>query len=217
MLSPTVHWVVSILGFLLFGFLHSLLARAQLKQWLFERWPALSAFYRLLYNLLSTLLLGAWYVTFPNTSELLYRLEGLWFYLFRAIQLLGLVGFIASGLQTDGASFLGIRQARDYLRSGDLPGDLDENQSQELIVNGLYRYVRHPLYFFSMAILLFQPVVSVRWAVLSLLFTLYFIIGSRFEERGLIRRFGDAYRRYRDKVPALIPSVPKLIKELKSG
>ena len=33
----------------------------------------------------------------------------------------------------------------------------------------------------------------------------YLVIGMRLEERKLLARYGDAYRRYRDAVPALIP------------
>jgi protein-S-isoprenylcysteine O-methyltransferase Ste14 len=35
--------------------------------------------------------------------------------------------------------------------------------------------------------------------------TLYFFIGSQFEERKLIRYHGEQYRRYRELVPGLIP------------
>ena len=35
--------------------------------------------------------------------------------------------------------------------------------------------------------------------------TLYFIIGSRWEERKLIAYHGEIYRRYRQQVPGLIP------------
>jgi protein-S-isoprenylcysteine O-methyltransferase Ste14 len=39
----------------------------------------------------------------------------------------------------------------------------------------------------------------------AVMMTLYFFIGSRFEERKLIRYHGEQYRRYRELVPGLIP------------
>jgi protein-S-isoprenylcysteine O-methyltransferase Ste14 len=33
----------------------------------------------------------------------------------------------------------------------------------------------------------------------------YILLGTRIEERDLVRTFGDSYRRYREAVPALIP------------
>ena len=38
------------------------------------------------------------------------------------------------------------------------------------------------------------------------LITLYFVLGSRLEEAKLIEYHGDVYRRYRERVPALLPS-----------
>jgi len=41
--------------------------------------------------------------------------------------------------------------------------------------------------------------------VSALAITLYFVLGSRLEERKLIAVHGDTYRRYRAKVPGLLP------------
>ena len=38
-----------------------------------------------------------------------------------------------------------------------------------------------------------------------LMATLYFIFGSRLEERKLLTYYGDAYARYRTRVPGLFP------------
>jgi protein-S-isoprenylcysteine O-methyltransferase Ste14 len=39
-----------------------------------------------------------------------------------------------------------------------------------------------------------------------LLFTLYFYLGSIFEERRLLAEFGDAYQDYQRRVPRFIPT-----------
>jgi protein-S-isoprenylcysteine O-methyltransferase Ste14 len=36
-------------------------------------------------------------------------------------------------------------------------------------------------------------------------FTAYILIGLYFEERALLRSFGDRYREYRTRVPMLVP------------
>jgi protein-S-isoprenylcysteine O-methyltransferase Ste14 len=65
--------------------------------------------------------------------------------------------------------------------------------------------VRHPLYFFGLLFLWLTPVMTINLLTTYLLFTLYFYIGSFFEERRLRAEFGPAYRQYQQRVPRLIP------------
>jgi protein-S-isoprenylcysteine O-methyltransferase Ste14 len=39
----------------------------------------------------------------------------------------------------------------------------------------------------------------------NLLWTIWIVIGSYFEEKDLIAEFGDAYREYQKRVPMLVP------------
>ena len=75
--------------------------------------------------------------------------------------------------------------------------------------DGLLKYVRHPLYSGSMLVLLgyffYSPTYST--AVNVSLMILYFIVGSRFEEKRLTRLFGDQYREYKKNTPAFIPDL----------
>ncbi|MFN7037866.1 MAG: methyltransferase family protein, partial [Bellilinea sp.] len=70
---------------------------------------------------------------------------------------------------------------------------------------GLYRWVRHPLYTCSLLFLWLMPVMSWNLLALNLGVTLYFIIGSRFEEDKLLDEFGEAYAEYRRRTPAFLP------------
>jgi len=47
----------------------------------------------------------------------------------------------------------------------------------------------------------------------SVMMTLYFVIGSWFEERKLVRYHGERYRQYKKMVPGLIPLPWKHISE----
>ncbi len=75
---------------------------------------------------------------------------------------------------------------------------------EAMITGGFHAYIRHPLY--SAAFLVLW---SAAWndhgLATALWGSLYLIIGSRFEERRLIRLHGDAYRAYRARVPAFVP------------
>jgi protein-S-isoprenylcysteine O-methyltransferase Ste14 len=80
----------------------------------------------------------------------------------------------------------------------------------DFVRSGILTYVRHPLYsgiiLVSLGYLLFVP--STASLISAGCIFLYLPIGIWLEERKLLRHFGDAYRQYRAKVPALVPRWP---------
>jgi protein-S-isoprenylcysteine O-methyltransferase Ste14 len=78
-----------------------------------------------------------------------------------------------------------------------------------LQVRGLYCYVRHPLYFFSLVMLWLVSVMTANLATANVLIALYFWIGSIFEEQKLLTEFGAAYADYQRRVPRLIPRLKR--------
>lgn len=72
-------------------------------------------------------------------------------------------------------------------------------------VRGPYRWVRHPLYLFSLIIIWSGPVFTVDRLLHNGLWTVWIIIGAALEERDLVACFGDAYRQYQETVPMLFP------------
>jgi len=81
----------------------------------------------------------------------------------------------------------------------------------ELVVQGLYRYVRNPMYLsvtvivLGEALLIGSRALLVYWAVWFVAINL-FVIG--YEEPTLHRRFGPAYERYRGTVRRWLPRPP---------
>jgi len=69
----------------------------------------------------------------------------------------------------------------------------------------LYRYVRHPLYVGLLLSLWSVPVMTAGRLLFALGFSAYILIGIAFEERDLLRQFGERYRTYREQVAMLIP------------
>jgi len=76
---------------------------------------------------------------------------------------------------------------------------------EQLTIRGPYRYVRHPLYLFSIVMIWSCPDITADRLVFNMLWTVWIIIGARLEERDLVATFGDAYRDYQRRVPMLIP------------
>lgn len=80
-------------------------------------------------------------------------------------------------------------------------------EGQELVTSGIYSKIRHP--FYTSILILFLGVAVMAWNLYALLFFILFIIALLFrikkEEKELIAKFGDKYRRYREEVPILLP------------
>src|SRR5215210_3009109 len=78
---------------------------------------------------------------------------------------------------------------------------------QRLVVEGLYRYVRNPLYDGDFCLILGAALLTRNWA-LVLVAALYLGLLAfqlPFEERELRERFGVRYRRYCELVPRFVP------------
>jgi protein-S-isoprenylcysteine O-methyltransferase Ste14 len=193
-----------IAAFVFWSVLHSLTASAGFKimvsSWVGQR--PFDGLYRLAYNgfsvitFLPVLLLLAELV--PN--EVIWRVPQPFNYLFVFIQLIGILGLIVSLFQTDLMRFAGLGQAARFLR-----GEEEVNPPPTLVTQGTYAYVRHPLYFFSLLVIWFLPIMTWGAFLFCVLSTIYFWVGSMLEERRLISTFGEEYRRYKQRVPRILP------------
>jgi len=80
----------------------------------------------------------------------------------------------------------------------------------ELIRQGPYRYVRHPIYTGLLLAIFGTALETGAWrgAIAFALITLGVLYKYKTEEQFLTRKFGDEYRRYQAEVPALVPGWP---------
>lgn len=193
-----------LVAFLIWAVLHSLTAGAGFKRrvrsWMGDR--AYAGLYRLLYNILAgiTFLPVLYLAAVALPDEMVWNLSWPASLLLRLGQLVGLMGLALSLWQTDLLRFAGLGQAIRYLQ-----GAKDVNPPPALVTSGTYALVRHPLYFFSLMILWLSPVLTWQGLIFNGVVTLYFWIGSIYEERRLAETFGLAYQRYRRQVPRLLP------------
>lgn len=189
-----------ILGCILFGVAHSLFAAQRTKQFFSRVAGREPRCYRLLYNLASLALFG-WVMATYRTSPLLYAVPGIGRWLLYLAQILIAAALFRCVQQTGAGDFLGISQFRSVAAP-----------PRKLVTDGWYARVRHPLYLLSTLFLILNPVMTVQWLLLTLFSVTYFIVGGMIEERRLLDEFGDEYRRYRQRVPFMIPSLKGLLK-----
>lgn len=139
----------------------------------------------------------------PGTQ--VWQLTGLYPIFLVMVQGVGLIGLAMSLLQIDLGQFIGLTQLRAFMRKEALP------LPQEILqFEGVYRLVRHPLYLFTLMVIWPMSSMSESLLAFNLLATVYFVAGSILEERKLVQAYGEVYRIYQRRTPALIPLVRKI-------
>ena len=82
--------------------------------------------------------------------------------------------------------------------------------TRNLVVTGLYRYVRNPIYVAVVAIILGQAVLMGDWRLIvyaALLWLCFHVFVVAYEEPTLEQTFGREYEAFRDAVPRWIPRI----------
>jgi methanethiol S-methyltransferase len=181
----------------LWGVIHSLLASTAIKDLLRRAFDNRSIrFYRLFYNIFAVIsILPALYLMLTLPDKALYQIPTPISFFMRIGQGASFLFLLVAVMQTDILSFAGLRQLVEAEKTGNL------------IVSGFYRYVRHPLYTFSLLILWLSPNMSLNSFIVYAALTVYVLIGIIFEERKLVREFGQEYETYRAATPMLIPGL----------
>lgn len=190
--APILAVLINLSLVLFFGLAHSVMARAGFKRIWTQVVPAAAE--RSTYVLIASaqLALLAW--QWRPIAVPVWTTTGALSVSVRALQVCGWTIALISTYLIDHFELFGLRQA---FASG--------TPEPRLRTPLLYGWVRHPLYFGMLLAFWSAPSMSAGHLLFSTLFTLYIIIGARHEERDLVRRFGDDYRRYQAAVPMLIP------------
>ncbi|MDP1653765.1 MAG: hypothetical protein Q8L56_13690 [Rhodocyclaceae bacterium] len=185
------------LGWVAYGFFHSLLAALAVKAWATRRWPKFAPYYRLAFNAQAVMLVLplAW-ASYAIPGDWLWRWTGMLTWVANGLALAALAGFWFSTGSYDMGEFLGTRPWREKRA--------DAVEHEGFRISPLHRYVRHPWYALGLVLVwtrdMNEPLLVSAGAV-----TLYLFVGAWLEERKLAAHFGAAYRAYREKVPGLIP------------
>lgn len=156
-------------------------------------------FYRLYYSLFGFLsfIVVLWYQISITTYKL-----------FVASTASLIIGIILSAF---GLTIMGVCIVKYFMRLTGLRGLIENSSENELMITGIHKVVRHPLYtgtfIFIWALLILFPYLSLLIA--DTIITVYTLIGLRFEEEKLEQEFGEAYKQYKQKVPMIIPKLAR--------
>ncbi len=175
---------------LLFALTHSLLAADNVKSKAYQLGLSARGF-RLFYVVFATVSTVVWLLYLHGLDDrLLFSVSNPARLINYALQGLAIWLFYLSLKPIDVSVFLGLKS---------FPKGVEP-----FIEKGIYKYLRHPMYSAAMLLLFSSPDQSVNSLNLYVLITVYFVIGSKFEEHRLLKTHPE-YADYKKRVAAFIP------------
>jgi protein-S-isoprenylcysteine O-methyltransferase Ste14 len=195
--STALAFGIDLLLMLMFAVQHTVMARAPFKAWLQAHAPAAAE--RATYVIASNLALALMMLGWQRLPGMVWTLQGPLAVVLLVIAVAGWIIGVAATFQFDHWSLFGLRQALAHARgrSGAAP--------DHFAIPSMYRHVRHPMMTGFLLAFWITPQMSVDRLVLAAGLSVYILVGMRFEERSLQRRFGQAYVDYAARTPALLP------------
>jgi protein-S-isoprenylcysteine O-methyltransferase Ste14 len=164
---------IDVLLFSAFALHHSVLARTPLKHWLHAR-------------LASVLFLACTWAWQPLPGTW-YALTGVWWWVGAGVQAAGVLVTLLAARTLSLKELMGLDPARQA-RPTATPATLE--------TRGLYRVVRHPIYFGWVLFVAGAPLMTSTRLLFAVVSVLYLVVAIPFEERSLAENFGEQYRAY---------------------
>ncbi|MBX2968719.1 MAG: isoprenylcysteine carboxylmethyltransferase family protein [Cyclobacteriaceae bacterium] len=181
-----------VLGWIAYLGLHSVFAADGAKQYFSQNMRSAFRYYRLLYVFFSTIGLFAMLLLNASISSA-YLIESSDWNRYFSLILATFSIFIFK------AAF------KQYSLKGFAGFESDEHE--QFRADGILKHVRHPIYSATILMVvgfwLFIP--NVTTLISACCIFIYLAIGIPLEEKKLIKKYGEAYISYKQRVPALIP------------
>ena len=184
-------------GWVVFCTLHSVFAALGFKQ-IAKKWMGRQyKFYRLYYTIFA-------FISFAIVMIYLFLMHSYRLFAINAYTIIS-----GSIISLFGLTIMGICIVKYFMQLSGLKGLIENKTRNELMITGIHRFIRHPLYtgtfIFIWGLLIIFPYASIL--IVDIIITSYTIIGLQFEEQKLEKEFGSAYKMYKQKVPMLLPRI----------
>lgn len=180
---------------ILYCFLHSLMASQSFKQKVQSLAGSGYRYYRLFYTL---------FAAFSLAGVIYYQVTIDTLSVFQPALLTTVVGSL---LGVTGLVIMFICIKKYFLSLSGLKSLYQEAPSAELMIRGIHRYLRHPLYLGTFLFIwgLWVVFPSLGLLVADVVITAYTLYAIQLEEDKLVLEFGEKYRQYQKEVPKLLP------------
>lgn len=191
-----LEYLIVILASTLFGLQHSGLSALRVKERLIDRYGKEG--YARIFNTTSILTLLIAFISMNFWD---------WFYFLLRPNQIQPILFISGILLTVGGVVLSAMASR--VISVSTVADMRTDRKAELVTGGIYSRIRHPLYLATVmiftAIALIYPFPTV--IVFSASIVVYTMIGAYFEERKLVKHYGNEYLDYKKTAGFILPKL----------
>lgn len=181
---------------LLFFVQHSTMVRKEIRHRLTLIVP--DHFQGVLYTAASGAVLIILVLLWQNSAQTLVSLQGASRWISHGVFFASLLGMWWAMYVLRSFDTFGIQPVLAYIRASNV-------STMPLTIRGPYRWVRHPLYFFTLLLIWSRPELTVDRLLFNTLFTVWIVLGTILEERDLVAEFHETYADYQRKVPMLIP------------
>lgn len=191
--------LINISLILLFGIQHTIMARAHFKRWLTQYIP--NAVERSTFVLVTSVVLVLIITQWQALPQVIWSAEGLVFWILEGFVWLGwgivvLVSFLINHFE-----LFGLTQVfREFRQKSALV-------NPQFVSPFLYQFVRHPMQTGFLMAFWLAPHMTVGRLLFAAGMTIYILIGLHFEEKALMREFGEEYALYRQTTPKLLPRI----------
>ena len=182
---------------LLFGVQHSIMARQGFKHAITRviAWPV----ERSTFVLATTVILILLYTYWTPIPAIVWEVEpSFWSGLLIAGFYLGFGLVLLSTFLIDHFELFGLLQVWRNFRD-------EKAQPPSFKTPLFYNNIRHPLYLGFLIAFWSTPVMTAGHLLFSAIWTAYIFVAIGYEERDLVKLFGDQYRQYMARVPMILP------------
>jgi protein-S-isoprenylcysteine O-methyltransferase Ste14 len=191
--------MINTVAILLFGIQHSVMARPAFKRWFIQFIdPSIE---RSTYVLATALAIGGMCHLWIPFGSVIWQVESeIGVFLIRGVAIFGWLFLFLATFMINHFELFGLRQTFDPMQGLSAP-------AATFKTFGFYKIVRHPIQTGVLIGVWAVPISTASHLVFAAGISVYIFVGLYFEEKDLIREFGETYLDYMKRVKRVIPFV----------